>query len=193
MAEPRFQPCCGKGSFPVSNLYRRSGLSRVGCSLLLSSPTPCLFIPSLLAELRDCYSILRPSNCSDTGVLWGRTVLRNCIADEAKNRAVRSRFASRWIARRDRRRAKGRNVCRNAGVDTPSQLRFSVVELTARSSSSGAVDRRDVVGASQRQARGAAVQAATQVPPVGIEGTCRDNHRPRRAYLPSPSEAEGRS
>jgi hypothetical protein len=28
----------------VSNLYRRSGLSRVGCSLLLlSSPTPSLF------------------------------------------------------------------------------------------------------------------------------------------------------
>jgi hypothetical protein len=39
-------------------------------------------------------------------------------------------------------------------ADTPSQLRFSVVELTARSSSSSAVDGRDVVGAPQRQARG---------------------------------------
>jgi hypothetical protein len=27
MVEPRFQPCFGRGSFPVSNLYRRSGLS----------------------------------------------------------------------------------------------------------------------------------------------------------------------
>jgi hypothetical protein len=27
----------------VSNLYRRSGLSRVGCSLLLSSSAPSLF------------------------------------------------------------------------------------------------------------------------------------------------------
>jgi hypothetical protein len=47
MVEPHFHPfvaCCGRGSFPVSNLYRRSGrLSRVGCSLLLSSPAPSLF------------------------------------------------------------------------------------------------------------------------------------------------------
>ncbi len=43
MAGPRFQPCCGRGAFPVSNLYRRSGLSRVECSLLLSSSTPSLF------------------------------------------------------------------------------------------------------------------------------------------------------
>jgi hypothetical protein len=51
------------------------------------------FIPSLLAELRGCYSIWRPFHCSDAGVLWGRIVLRNCIADEAKNRAVSSGFS----------------------------------------------------------------------------------------------------
>jgi hypothetical protein len=31
---PRFQPCCGRGPFPVSNLYLRSGLS---------ASTPCVF------------------------------------------------------------------------------------------------------------------------------------------------------
>jgi hypothetical protein len=93
MVEPRFQPCCGRGSFPVSNLcYRRSGLSRVGCSLLLSANS--FFIPSLLAELRGCYSIWRPLHCPGAGVLWGRIVLRNCIADEAKNRAVSSSGAT---------------------------------------------------------------------------------------------------
>ena len=70
--------------------------------------------------------------------------------------------------------SKGRKACKNAGVDTPSQLRFSVVELTARSSSSSAVDGRDVVGAPQRQARGPTEKLAAPV------GKILRNHCPLR-------------
>jgi hypothetical protein len=113
--------------------------------------------------------MIPPFHCSDAGVLWGRTVLRNCIADEAKNRASAAPRSPilRFSVDRSPRPSKGRNACKNAGVDTPSQLRFYVVELTARSSSSGAVDRRDVVGASQRQARGATETAS---PKYGLRG-----------------------
>ena len=73
----------------MSNLYRRSGLSRVECSLLLSSPAPS-FIPSLLIviEIGDPSIVL-------TLVYYG-VALCCVIASERKvekNRALSSRFS----------------------------------------------------------------------------------------------------
>jgi hypothetical protein len=77
----------------VSNLYRRSGLSRVGCSLLLSSPALSLFHRCSLS-FAVVIQFGGPSIVLTlVYYLWGRIVLRNCIADEAKNRAVSSGFS----------------------------------------------------------------------------------------------------